>query len=63
MKEIEEMMVNNGVLRRIRMCLPTFVVPKKDNSKIRIVSDFREVNMLIKRKPYPMPRIYKIMQK
>ena len=30
---------------------------------IRIVSDFREVSMLIKRKPYPMPRIHEIMQK
>ena len=38
------------------------MVPKKDN-RIRIVSDFREVNMLIKRKPYPMPRIHGIMQK
>ena len=36
---------------------PTFVVPEKD-SRIRIVSDFREVNMLIKRKPYTMPRTH-----
>lgn len=41
---------------------PTFVVHKKD-IRIRIVSDFRDVNMLIKRKPYPMPRIYASMQK
>ena len=59
-------MVNNEILWKKhggseRTSL-TFVVPKKDN-RIRIVSDFREVNMLIKRKPYPMPRIHKIMQK
>ena len=65
MKEMEKM-VNNGVLSfkhgRSEWASPTFVVPKKDN-RIRIFSDFREVNMLIKRKPYPMPRIHKIIQK
>ena len=47
-------MVNDGVLRRKHggpeWSSPTFVVPKKDK-RIRIISDFREVNMLIKRKP------------
>ena len=65
MKEMEEM-VNNGVLRRkyggSKQVSPIFVIPKKDN-RIRTVSDFREVNMLIKRKPYPMLRIHEIMQK
>ena len=42
--------------------LNSFGVPKKDN-RIRIVSDFREVNMLIKRKSYPMPRIHEILEK
>ena len=59
MKEIKEM-VNDGVLWRKHEELewesPIFMIPKKDNM-IRIVSDFREVNMLIKRKLYPMPRI------
>ena len=32
-------------------------------NRIRIVTDFREVNILIKRIPYPMPRMHKIMQK
>ena len=65
MKEMEEM-VNDGVLRwkhrGSEWASPTFLVPKKDN-RIRIVSEFWEVNMLIKRKPYPMPSIHKIMQK
>ena len=39
---------------------PTFVLPKTDK-RIRIVSDFREVSQLIRRKPYPMPRIREIM--
>ena len=59
-------MVDDGVLGRkhggSEWALPTFVVPKKDK-RIRIVSDFREVNMLIKRKPYPMTRIHGIIQK
>ena len=54
-------MVNVGVLRRkhggSEWALPIFVVPKKDK-RIRIVSDSREVNMQINRRPYPMPRIH-----
>ena len=37
--------------------MPILVVPKKDK-RIRIVSDSSEVNILIHRKPYPMPRIH-----
>lgn len=37
-------------------------VPKKDK-RIRIVSDSRDVNMLIMRRPYSMSRIHEIMQK
>ena len=59
-------MFNDGVLRRkhggSKWASPTFVVPKKDK-RIRIISDFREVNVLIKRKLYPMPRIHEIIQK
>ena len=58
--------MNDGVLRRkhggSEWASPSFVVPKKDK-RIRIVSDFRDVNLLIKRRPYPMPRIHEIMQK
>ena len=60
-------MVDDGVLRRnhggSKWTSPSFVFPMKDK-QIRIVSDnFREVNMLIKRRPYPMPRIHKIVPK
>ena len=65
MKEIKEM-VNDGVLWRKHEELewesPIFMIPKKDN-RIRIVSDYREVNMLVKRKPYPLSRIQGITQK
>ena len=45
------------------MASPTFVEPKKDNSRIRIVSDIRKANTLTKRKSYPMPMIHKIVLK
>ena len=35
--------------------LPTFIVPKKDNT-VRVVSDFREINKWIVRKPFPIPK-------
>ena len=57
---------DNGVLRRkhggSEWPSPTFVVPKKDK-RISVVSDFREVNKLIRRKPYPMPKIHESIQK
>jgi hypothetical protein len=35
---------------------PTCIVPKKD-STVRTISDFRELNKCIVRKPYPIPQI------
>ena len=58
-------MVSDGVLEPCGPSIwaaPTFVVPKKDN-RVRWVSDFRELNKLIKRKPFPMPRIQDIMNR
>ena len=57
-------LINDGDLTRThggsRWASPTFVVPKLNN-RIRIVSEFREVNMLIKRKPYHMPRMHEVI--
>jgi len=41
---------------------PTFIVPKKTGD-VRIVTDFRELNKWIIRKPYPLPKISDLMQK
>ena len=40
---------------------PSFLIPKRDG-QIRFLSDFRKVNTMIKRKPYPMPLILDLMQ-
>ena len=40
---------------------PTFILPKK-NGSVRFLSDFRQLNTKIKRKPYPLPRIGDVLQ-
>ena len=39
----------------------TFIIPKK-NKQVRFVSDFREVNKRLVRKPYPIPKISTVLQ-
>jgi hypothetical protein len=63
MKEIKHL-CNIGVLEwqpSSRWALPTFITPKKD-STVRTISDFRELNKCIERKPYPIPKISMILQ-
>eukprot|EP00804_Cyclotella_cryptica_P020531 CCRYP_003381-RA/>CCRYP_003381-RA protein AED:0.33 eAED:0.44 QI:0/0/0/1/0/0/3/0/548 len=40
---------------------PTFIIPQKENT-VRVVSDFREVNKRIVRKPFPIPKISTVLQ-
>ena len=44
------------------MGAPIFVQPKK-NKTIRVLTDFRQLNQCIVRKPYPIPKINKMLQK
>ncbi len=40
---------------------PSFIVPKK-NGTVRFLSDFREVNKRLIRKPFPIPKISTVLQ-
>ena len=41
---------------------PTFVIPKKTGD-VRLITDFRKLNLCIKRKPFPLPKISDILQR
>ena len=62
-KEIDEM-IADGILRRrptgSKWNSPTFCTPKKD-LRVRIVTDFRELNRYVVRDQYPMPHIRDVM--
>ncbi len=58
MKEID-WLCNIGVLMwqpSSHWALPTFIIPKKDGA-VCTISNFRELNKRIVRKPYPIPKI------
>ena len=59
-------LVELGVLTRldhlVPFAAPTFIVPKKDG-RVRWVSDFRELNKIIKRRVHPLPHINQILRK
>ena len=57
MKEINRL-EGIGVLKRqssSQWASPTFIIPKKDMT-VRTITDFRELNKWIVRKPYPIPK-------
>lgn len=59
-----ERLVRLGVLRRnsdSRWTSPSFIIPKKED-EVRFLMDFRKVNEILVRKPYPIPKILYIMQ-
>ena len=41
---------------------PSFIIPKK-NKTVRFLSDFRKLNAVLKRKPFPIPKIQDMLQK
>ena len=64
LKKEVQMLVDLGVLERqpsSEWASPTFIIPKKNNT-VRFISDFREVNKHLVRKPYPIPKISTVLQ-
>ncbi len=62
-KEID-CLISIGVLKwqpLSKWALPSFIIPKKDHI-VRTISDFRELNKQIVRKPYPIPKISTTLQ-
>ena len=60
MKEL----VGIGALKRqisSELASPTFIIPKKDKT-VRTITDFRELNRRIVRRPYPIPKISTTLQ-
>ena len=39
-----------------------FFISPKSNGTVRFISDFRELNKLLKRKPWPLPKIVETLQ-
>ena len=59
-------LVREGVLKpcgATKWASPTFIIPKPGSNTVRWVSDFRELNKVLKRPKYPVPRIQDIMLK
>jgi hypothetical protein len=55
-----------GVLRKINQsewACPMFTISKPDGSLQSLLADLREVNKVVKRKPFPLPKITDMLQK
>ena len=60
-----ERLVMLGVLEKVfesEWGAPSFIIPKK-NGTVRFITDFRKLNEMLKRKPYPIPKIQDMLLK
>ena len=65
-KKSVEYLVPLGVLKRARDSewgSPSFTQPKPKSNRVRFLSDFRNINKELQRKPYPMPKINEMLLK
>ena len=54
-----------GVIKRdssSQWAAPAFTIPKKDGKSLRFLTDFRQINKSLIRKPYPLPKISEVLQ-
>ena len=67
LKKEAQRLVDIGVLKVVGgtkagpWCAPSFIVPKKDG-RVHFITDYRELNKSIRRKPWPMPHITDLIQ-
>ena len=65
-KDELDLMEDEGTISWIfkpsRWAAPSFIIPKQ-NGTVRFINDFRDLNKMLKRKPYELPRIQDIMNK
>jgi len=64
MKKEVDRMVKLGIMKwegESEWAFPSFIIPKS-NQTVRFISDFRELNKLLKRKPWPLPKIVDTLQ-
>jgi hypothetical protein len=64
LKHEKERLVKLGVFKRCsdsEWAAPTFIIPNK-NVTVRFISDFRKLNEMLKRMPYPIPKIAQMLQ-
>ncbi len=62
--EAVERLCQLGVLERqpaSKWASPSFIIPKKDKT-VRFLSDFWEVNKRLVSKPFPIPKISRVLQ-
>jgi hypothetical protein len=60
-----ECLIKLGILKCINWsewAVPTFIIPKKDG-RTHFTSDFCEINKMINRKLYPIPKIQDLLMK
>lgn len=64
MRNEVDRLVKAGVLKKVNRsewAAPTYIIKKK-NGAARFISDFRQLNARIRRKPHPIPKIQEMLQ-
>ena len=64
-KKVIDRLCKIGILSKVERgsewVAPSFVIPKKDNT-VRFLTDFRKLNTMLKRSPFPLPHIKDIRE-